>query len=84
MNPFFSNNKRSTSDFLILDFYLPDGTAWDLLEKIEVNEFNFTGRIVLIPGIQPNAEESKMIKTFNPFRVIVKPIELSDLHKLLD
>jgi len=81
---FFSNNKQSTSDFLLLDFYLPDGTVWDILKKIEANELSYSGRIILIPGIQPNDEEKKMIKTFNPYRVIVKPIELSDLHKLLD
>lgn len=81
---FFSNNNLSDSDLLLLDFYLPDGTAWDILEKIEINEIKFSGPIVLIPGIQPNMEEEEFIKIFNPLRVIVKPIELNHLHELLD
>lgn len=80
---FFSNNKLLASDLLLLDFYLPDGTAWDVLEKIKNNELVFSGRIVLIPGIQPNNREKKLIEQFDPFRVIVKPIELNDLHKLI-
>ena len=34
---FFSKNTSLTSDLLLLDFYLSDGTAWDVLEKIELN-----------------------------------------------
>jgi len=83
-NSFFSKNKLSTTDLLLLDFYLPDGTVWDIMEKIKSNELNFSGRIVLIPGIQPNNEEEKLIKLYNPFSVIVKPIELFDLNKLLE
>lgn len=81
---FFSMNELSTSDLLLLDFHLSDGTAWDLLEKIEAYELKFPGQIILIPGIQPNGEEKKLIEKYKPFSVIVKPIDLNDLHKLLD
>ena len=81
---FLSMNDLSKSDWLLLDFHLSDGTAWDILEKIKKNELKFPGQIVLIPGIQPNGEEKKLIEIFKPLRVIVKPIELNDLHKLLD
>ena len=76
-------NKFSDSDLLLIDFFLPDGTAWDILEKIKTNEMIFNGRIVLMPGLQPNQEDKKLIKKFNPFGVIVKPLEVTDLSKLL-
>jgi len=81
---FFSKNVLTAADFLLLDFYLPDGNALDILEKIESNEIIFPGRIVLIPGIQPNVEEKKQIEIFKPFRIIVKPVCLNDLQKLLN
>lgn len=81
---FFSMNELTTSDLLLLDFYLPDGYAWDILEKIESNEIIFPGQVVLIPGIQPNSEEEKKIELFKPFRTIVKPIYLKDLQSLLN
>ena len=81
---FFSMNKLTESDLLLLDFYLTDGTAWEILEKIRINELVFTGRIALVPGLQPNEEDKKLIDKFNPYKVIVKPIRINDLKELLN
>lgn len=81
---FFSMNKLSESDLLLLDFYLTDGTAWEILEKIRISEMLFPGRIVLVPGLKPNGEDKKLIEKFNPYKVIVKPITKDDLNKLLN
>jgi len=80
---YISQYKSSASDLLLIDFYLEDGVAWDILEQIRTKALVFKGKIVLMPGITPNEEENRLIKYYQPFKVLVKPIGLSDLRNVL-
>lgn len=81
---FFSMNNLYSSDLLLIDFYLPDGTAWDILNMIKSNEISFSGRIILTPGIKPNNEEEKLIEKYKSTKLIVKPLALNDIKKLFE
>lgn len=72
------------SDLLLLDIYLEDGSAWDLLEQFQNNNLSFKGKIILMPGIPPNKEEMKLIKKYQPYKILLKPVQLKDLEELMN
>jgi two-component SAPR family response regulator len=80
---YLSQYNSSVSDILFLDLYLEDGEAWDLLEQIKTNALQFKGKVVLIPGIKPNQEESRLVNIYQPYKVLVKPIDLNDLKGII-
>jgi response regulator of citrate/malate metabolism len=80
---YFSNYKSTVSDVLILDLYLEDGEAWDLLDRFRIKTLQFKGRIVLVPGIKPNEKESRIVEFYKPYKVLVKPVSLQDLKHII-
>jgi len=76
---YISNYHSNVSDLLLLDFYLTDGVAWEILDQIKLNLLEFKGKIILMPGIKPNEEESILINKYRPFKVLVKPINIETI-----
>lgn len=68
-----------TPDILLLDNNLPDGTGWSRV--VEINQ-QFPGmNIILISAVSSGHE---FYQTLNfPFRMMEKPIQLSELNKYL-
>ena len=80
---FMSTFQSSSNDILLLDLYFEDGKAWELLEQLKSGQLSFEGKIILMPGIKPNDEESQLVKLYQPDKVLVKPIELNELKNIL-
>jgi response regulator of citrate/malate metabolism len=80
---FLSNFQSVTKDILLLDLYFEDGKAWELLEQLKSGQLSFEGRIILMPGIKPDEEESQLVNLYQPDKVLVKPIDLNELKDIL-
>lgn len=66
-------------DILLLDNNLPDGTGWS--RAVEINELFPGMTIILISAVSSGHE---FYQTLNfPFRMLEKPIRLSELNKYL-
>jgi len=64
-------------DLLILDTRLPDGTAFDLLRKIEMFDF----KVIFLSG---NEEYYHQAMRFASVNIVHKPFDLSDLVLAID
>lgn len=69
--------KRIQPDILLLDIQMPDGSGFELLEKIETRDFE----VVFVTAHQEFA--IRAIKT-SALDYILKPVEISELEKALN
>ncbi len=69
--------KKDSPDLLILDIALPDGTAFDLLRKVEFYDF----KVVFLSGYEDYQRETIQ---FSAVGFVAKPFEVSDLVLAID
>lgn len=79
-----SESTRITSersvDLMLLDLSLPDGTAFDLLDRVDITQH---GHIALITG-RPSIETAARAVSSPIIEYLIKPVAIDRLEALLD